>query len=69
MKLESLHDLYFNELHDLYDAEEQIVKALPKMIESSNSTELRTALAEHLEQTRAQVRRLEQIFRLHSEEV
>ena len=68
MKLESLHDLYVKELHDLYDAEEQIVKALPKMIEASSSTQLRTALAEHLEQTREQVRRLEQIFRLHGEE-
>jgi len=69
MKLESLHDLYIKELHDLYDAENQIVKALPKMIEAANSSQLRNALAEHLDQTRDQVVRLEQVFRLHNEEV
>jgi ferritin-like metal-binding protein YciE len=69
MKLETLHDLYINELHDLYDAENQIVKALPKMIESSQSTELRTALSNHLEETQTQVRRLEQIFEMHGEDI
>jgi ferritin-like metal-binding protein YciE len=69
MKFESLHDLYLNELHDLYHAENQIIKALPKMIESANSTELRNALANHLEQTRTHVDRLEQVFRLHNEEI
>lgn len=69
MKIESLHDLYIKELHDLYDAENQIVKALPKMIEASNSAQLRSALSEHLEQTRNQVARLEQVFRLHNEDV
>jgi ferritin-like metal-binding protein YciE len=69
MKLGSLHELYLNELHDLYDGEQQIVKALPKMIESSSSAELRDALSNHLEETRAQVTRLEQIFRLHNEDV
>lgn len=69
MKLETLHDLYVNELHDLYDAENQIVKALPKMIESSTSTELRIALANHLEETRTQVARLEQIFQMHGEDI
>jgi len=69
MKLETLHDLYVNELHDLYDAENQIVKALPKMIESSRSTELRNALSNHLEETRTQVRRLEQIFQMHGEDI
>jgi ferritin-like metal-binding protein YciE len=69
MKLLSLHDLYLNELHDLYDAENQIVKALPKMIESATSGELRNALSNHLEQTRAHVTRLEQVFQLHNEEV
>jgi len=69
MKLESLHELYLTELHDLYDGEKQIIKALPKMIESSTSAELRNALSNHLEETRAQVTRLEQIFRLHNEDV
>ena len=67
MKLASLHDLYINELHDLYDAEDQIIKALPKMIESSKSSELRNALSEHLEQTKQHVTRLEQVFQMHNE--
>ena len=69
MKLESLHDLYLNELHDLYNAENQILKALPKMIESAQSTELRDALNQHMQQTHEQVRRLQQVFQLHNEEV
>lgn len=69
MKLESLHDLYLKELYDLYNAENQIVKALPKMIESASSSDLRTALSEHLQQTHEHVRRLQQVFQLHGEEV
>ncbi len=69
MKFESLHDLYIHELHGLYHAENQIIKALPKMIESANSAELRTALEQHLQQTHNQVRRLQQVFQLHNEEV
>jgi ferritin-like metal-binding protein YciE len=68
MKFHSLHELYIKELHDLYDAENQIVKALPKMIEASNSSQLRSALSDHLEQTKDQLVRLEQVFRLHNEE-
>src|SRR5947209_2299780 len=67
MKLQSLHDLYITELHDLYDAENQILKALPKMIESSTAPELRRALEEHLEQTRGHVGRLEEVFSMHGE--
>ena len=62
MKLNSLHDLYVNELKDLYHAENQIIKALPKMIEASSTTELRSALEQHLQITRLQVERLQQIF-------
>jgi ferritin-like metal-binding protein YciE len=68
MKLESLHDLYLSELRDLYSAEDQIVKALPKMIEKAESTELRNALESHLEETRGHVSRLEQVFEMHGEE-
>ena len=68
MKIDSLHALYLNELRDLYHAEKQIVKALPKMIENTNSTDLRTALSSHLEETRGHVTRLERVFRLHGEE-
>lgn len=68
MKLESLHDLYLAELKDLYSAEDQIIKALPKMIEKAQSPELRSALEQHLEQTRGHVSRLERIFEMHGEE-
>ena len=62
MKLESLHELFVEELQDLYSAETQIIEALPDMIEEASSTELKNALQQHLEQTRGQVRRLDQIF-------
>ncbi len=62
MKLNSLHELFVRELRDLYDAENQLVKALPKMAEKANYSELQNAINEHLEQTRNQVRRLEQVF-------
>ncbi len=68
MKLESLHDLYLLELKDLYSAEDQIVKALPKVIEKATSPELRTALSNHLEETKEHVTRLEQIFEMHGED-
>lgn len=68
MKLESLHNLYIFELQDLYGAEEQILKALPKVIEKTTSPELRQALSNHLEQTRGHVSRLEQIFEMHGED-
>ena len=62
MKLESLRELFVQELEDLYSAENMIVKALPKMMEKTSSPELRKALDEHLQQTRGHVRRLDQIF-------
>ena len=62
MKVNSLKDLYVLELKDLYSGEQHILKALPKMAENANSPELRNAFQEHLEQTRIQVQRLEQIF-------
>jgi ferritin-like metal-binding protein YciE len=62
VKINSLQDLYVDELRDLYDAENQLVKALPKMAEASNSDELRQGFEEHLEQTRGHAQRLEEIF-------
>jgi ferritin-like metal-binding protein YciE len=62
MKLNSLRDLYITELKDLYDAENRIIKALPKMAEACGSQDLRNAFEQHLEQTRRQVERLEEIF-------
>jgi ferritin-like metal-binding protein YciE len=62
MKLENLHSLFVEELQDLYSAEQQIIEALPDMIEEASSPDLKSALQNHLEETRGQVRRLDQIF-------
>ena len=61
MTANSFHELYLEQLQDLYDAEHQIVKALPKMIEAAQTEELRSALNEHLEITRNQASRIETI--------
>jgi len=62
MRLNSLKDVFLEELKDAYDFEKQIVKALPKMIKKSSSSQLQSAFEEHLEQTKNQVVRLEKIF-------
>jgi ferritin-like metal-binding protein YciE len=62
MKLETLKDLYIEELKDIYDAESQILKALPKMAKAASSDGLREAFEQHEEETAGQVDRLEQIF-------
>jgi ferritin-like metal-binding protein YciE len=62
VKLDSLQKLYVEELRDLYSAENQILKALPKMAKAASASELQAAFKEHLEQTKGQVQRLEQIF-------
>lgn len=59
---DSLRELYIDELRDLYNAETQLVKALPKMAKASSDNQLRHAFEEHLRQTSEQVSRLEQIF-------
>jgi ferritin-like metal-binding protein YciE len=58
----SLRGLYTDELRDIYSAEKQLIKALPKMAKAAASEELRNGFNEHLEQTRGHVERLEQIF-------
>jgi ferritin-like metal-binding protein YciE len=63
MKLESLKDLYLDQLKDLYSAETQLVDALPKMAEKANSPDLRKAFKDHLRQTEGHVERLERIFK------
>ena len=60
MKLKSLEDLLHHELQDLYSAETQLLKALPKMAKAAHSDDLRAAFEEHLEQTQTQVERLEE---------
>jgi len=62
MPQEGLKKLYVDELKDLYNAEKQLVNALPKMAKAATSSELRAGFEEHLEQTKGQVTRLEQIF-------
>ena len=63
MANEGLRDLYIDELKDLYSAENQLVKALPKMAKAASSDELKQGFEEHLEQTRDHVQRLEKIFK------
>ncbi|MGQ0569351.1 MAG: ferritin-like domain-containing protein [Armatimonadota bacterium] len=63
MEPESLHDLYVSELRDLYNAENQLVKALPKMAKAASSPELRQAFEGHLKQTKGHVHRIEQIMK------
>src|SRR2546423_9791362 len=67
MPTEGLRELYVDQLKDLYNAENQLVKALPKMAKASSSEELREGFEEHLEQSKGHVQRLEQIFRMLNE--
>src|SRR5579863_7369041 len=62
MSEEGLKELYIDELKDLFSAENQLVKALPKMAKAATSEELRSGFEEHLEQTKGHVQRLEEIF-------
>lgn len=64
MKIDTLQTLLTEELRDLYDAEKQLVKALPKMAKASSSDPLREAFTEHLEVTKGQVTRIEQALGL-----
>lgn len=63
MQLNSLHDLYVSQLQDVYDAEQQITQALPKMANAASTPELKDAFNKHLQQTRGQIDRLDEIFR------
>jgi ferritin-like metal-binding protein YciE len=63
MKLETLHDLYVDELKDLYNAEHQLLKALPKMAKAASSSQLAKAFTDHLTETKGQVDRLEKVFK------
>jgi len=62
MAKQALRELYVDELRDLYDAENRLVKALPKLAKEAESQELRSGIEEHLEQTKGHVDRLRQIF-------
>ncbi len=60
----TLHDLYVHQLQDIYYAEQQITKALPKMIEKATDPELRQGFETHLRETEGQIARLERVFEL-----
>ncbi len=62
MKLEDLRDLYIDELRDLYSAENQLVKALPKMAKAASNEQLAQGFLDHLEETKGHVDRLKEIF-------
>lgn len=64
VEYESLRDLFIKELHDLYSAEQQLTKALPKMAKAAASAKLREAFQSHLKETEGQVTRLERVFGL-----
>jgi ferritin-like metal-binding protein YciE len=63
MSMDSLKDLYIDELKDLYNAENQLLKALPKMAKKASAPELKRAFQDHLVQTEGHVNRLEKIFK------
>lgn len=63
--IETFDDLFVHTLRDIYYAENQILKALPKMIKKADDSQLRQALSEHLDQTKTHVDRLRQVFEMH----
>ena len=65
--MQSIRELLIDEMKDLYDAEKQLVKALPKVVKASSNAELSAAVENHLEQTRGHVQRLERAFELLGE--
>src|SRR4051812_22703445 len=67
MEMESLRELYIDELKDLYSAEKQLVKALPRMAKNATNPELKQAFTDHLAETEGHVERLERVFELLGE--
>ena len=64
MSVDTVEKLFVDELKDLYSAENQITKALPKMAKAATSSELRTAFETHLKETEGQIKRLDQVFEI-----
>jgi len=64
MNVDSIEKLFIEELRDLYSAETQITKALPKLVKAASSNELRSAFEHHLKETEGHVQRLEQVFQI-----
>jgi ferritin-like metal-binding protein YciE len=67
MELETLKDLYIHELKDLFSAEQQLIKTLPKMAKAASNKELATGFQQHLEQTKEHAQRLQQILSSHKQ--
>jgi ferritin-like metal-binding protein YciE len=67
MNVDSIEKLFVEELKDLYSAETQITKALPKLVKAATSSELRSAFEHHLKETEGHVQRLEQVFEILGE--
>jgi ferritin-like metal-binding protein YciE len=67
--IKTLDDLFVHTLQDIYYAENQITKALPTMIEKASDPQLKQGFQTHLHETEGQIRRLEQVFRMHGQEV
>ena len=67
--IKTLNDLFMHGLQDLYYAENQIVKALPDMIEKASDAALKQGFQSHLGETKMQIKRLEQVFKLHGAEI
>ena len=63
LKLESVEDLFLAELRDLYDAENQLLKAIPKLVDAASAPALKVAFSQHLEETKGHVGRLDRVFR------
>jgi ferritin-like metal-binding protein YciE len=63
--IKTMDDLFVHQLQDIYYAEKQLVKALPKMAEKANDNQLKQGLLAHLEETKGHVSRLEQVFQMH----
>ena len=66
--IKSLDDLFVHTLQDIYYAEKQIEKSLPDMIEKATNTELTNGFKKHLEETKGQIKRVEEVFRMHGHE-
>src|ERR1044072_4097981 len=67
--IETMDDLFVHTLKNIYYAENQIVKALPDMIEKATDPKLKESFKSHLAETRTQVKRLEQVFQMHGVEI
>jgi ferritin-like metal-binding protein YciE len=67
MEIQTLSELYVTELKDLYSAEKQIIRALPKMVKAASNDQLKAGFQQHLEETKEQAARLEKLLKSHEE--